>query len=302
MCVQSQYSKIDELVKLVHPQDGHRKVFAMIQAYLDESGIHDGAKICVIAGYFGGPAQLKRLERAWKQTMREFSFEMKDFHAKDLIKNADYWPMLFALADTVGMQRKVYPLSEAVVVDDFLAFSLEERRFLTGAVLLPGSGKLATSGCPSKAYFVPFLNVVKTVTDAAPRGGKAHFAFGIDKQFSEYAVAVFKELAKHASVNRLEQARDWKTSDRLGDPIFPKAAETPQLQAADLLVHVRYLQLTSPDRANPPAQVGRILRGCLANSRATSDHVFQDRECLKAVLSNARQLFPRWRAKTTTDN
>ena len=36
----------------------------MIDAYLDESGIHDGADICVVAGYFGGPSQFKKLALA----------------------------------------------------------------------------------------------------------------------------------------------------------------------------------------------------------------------------------------------
>lgn len=74
---QSQPSTIDELVRLVHPRDGHKKVLAMIDAYLDESGIHDGSKVCVIAGYFGGPGQMKRFEKAWKETLARYSFPMK---------------------------------------------------------------------------------------------------------------------------------------------------------------------------------------------------------------------------------
>lgn len=54
MVSKSQHCKINDLSDLVHPRDGHRKIFAMIDAYLDESGIHDKAAICVIAGYFGG--------------------------------------------------------------------------------------------------------------------------------------------------------------------------------------------------------------------------------------------------------
>jgi hypothetical protein len=120
----SQHSKIDELVRLVHPRDGHKKVFAMIDAYLDESGIHDGAKVCVIAGYFGGPGQMKRFERAWKETLAKYSFPMKDFHAKDLIKSQKHLPMLKSLAKTAGQQPKVYPVAYGLVVDDFYTFSL----------------------------------------------------------------------------------------------------------------------------------------------------------------------------------
>ena len=85
MCARSQL-KLDELMRLVHPSDGHPEVFAMIDAYLDESGIHAGATVCVIAGYFGGPGQMRKLERSWSRALREFSFEMADFHAKEPLK------------------------------------------------------------------------------------------------------------------------------------------------------------------------------------------------------------------------
>jgi hypothetical protein len=267
----------------------------MIEAYLDESGIHDKAKICIIAGYFGGPSQLKRLESAWKKTLEEFSFPMKDFHAKDLMKNPKHLPMLNALADEVGKQKKVDPVSQGIVVNDFLSLVLEERKFLTGAVIDAHSGKLVTSGCPSKPYFVPFQNIIKVVTDAAPRGGKAHFSFGIDREFSEYAVALWRQILEISPKSKPNST--WKSRERLGEPMSPKATETAQLQAADLLVHACYLQTISLDPANPPAHVVRILKGCLGNSRSRSDHVFQDKECLEKTLEHAHRAAPRWKNK-----
>jgi hypothetical protein len=94
----------------------------MIDAYLDESGIHEGAKVCVIAGYFGGSGQMKRLEKAWKKTLAEHSFEMKDFHAKDLIKVPKHALMLKSLAKLIGEQPRVYPVAYGIVVDDFYTF------------------------------------------------------------------------------------------------------------------------------------------------------------------------------------
>ena len=69
---------------------------------------------------------------------------------------------------------------------------------MTGATLDPKSRKLVTSGCPSKPYFVPFQNIIKVVTDAAPRGGKAHFSFGINTQFAEYAVALLLNRSRRS--------------------------------------------------------------------------------------------------------
>src|SRR5229473_1114245 len=57
------------------------KEMAMIQAYLDESGIHDGAGVCAIAGYFGGPGQWKKLGSEWREVIRRHN--VPEFHAKE---------------------------------------------------------------------------------------------------------------------------------------------------------------------------------------------------------------------------
>ena len=62
-------SLADEIAAPAWPRDGHRKILATIEAYFDESGIHDRARICAAGGYFGGPGQMKRLECAWKRTL-----------------------------------------------------------------------------------------------------------------------------------------------------------------------------------------------------------------------------------------
>jgi hypothetical protein len=76
--------QIDEFARKVHPRDGHTKIFAMLDAYLDESGIHAESKICVIAGYFGGHGQWKKFERDWKRLLRRFEVPIEEFHTKNL--------------------------------------------------------------------------------------------------------------------------------------------------------------------------------------------------------------------------
>ena len=105
----------------------------MIEAYLDESGIHEGAAICVIAGYFGGRGQMRKLEKAWKEVLAYFHFPMEKFHAKNLIKSNKHHPMLGALAQAIAGQAKIHPVSYGIIADDFNSFSLAQRRFLTGA-------------------------------------------------------------------------------------------------------------------------------------------------------------------------
>jgi hypothetical protein len=271
-------------------------VFATIDAYLDESGIHGNAKVCMIAGYWGGPGQMRRLDRAWRDALAKFGFPMKDFHAKDLIKKRDARSMLEALARVAGEQRKVYPVAYGIVVDDFNSFSLDERRFMTGATLMQKSAKLVTSGCPSKPYFAPFQNILKIVTDAAPVGGKAHFYFGLGRSFAEYARVMFKQIKEDEPIKKAVST--WRSRDRLGDARFPLAEETAPLQAADLLVHSLYIHMQeriakgeSGDFTKSPTGLARL---CVANAFSGSDLVYQNKECLQKMIDQAKSLCPTW--------
>lgn len=88
MCAKRRRYRIDEFAEMVHPRDGHRKIFAMIDAYLDESGIHKEASVCVIAGYFAGRGKWKRFEDDWRQLLADFNVPMERFHAKNFFRNA----------------------------------------------------------------------------------------------------------------------------------------------------------------------------------------------------------------------
>jgi hypothetical protein len=271
----------------------------MIDAYLDESGIHDKAKVCLIAGYFGGPGQMKRLDRAWRKTLADFNFPMEEFHAKDLLKSRDAQPMLRALAKVAGEQRKVHPIAYGIVVDDFFSFSMDERRFLTGATLMQQSGKLVTSGYPSKPYFTPFQNIIKVVTDYAPVGGKAHFYFGLGRPFSEYALKMFEQIKSQGDMKKAYSS--WTSRDRLGDSSFPLAQSTAPLQAADLMAHSIYLHMQeeiaagrSGDFTKLPLGIARL---CVANG-ISSNLVYQNKECLRETLDQARSLCPAWKKES----
>jgi hypothetical protein len=66
--------KIDEIAAFVHPRDGHPKLFIMLEAYLDESGIHDGAPVCIVAGYFGDQSQMKKLGKGMEEDFAPIPF------------------------------------------------------------------------------------------------------------------------------------------------------------------------------------------------------------------------------------
>lgn len=262
---------------LVHPRDGHRKILLMIDAYLDESGIHEGAAVCVISGYFGGRGQWRKLEILWRQILKKAGYALEDFHANKWVKNeAKYGSVLDDLARATT-QYKIYPVSVGVVVADFFSFSEEDRRFLTGATLMP-SGKLKGTGSPNQAYFLPFTHVIKTVSSYAPVGGKAHFFFGVDKQLYGYANELFKKLWN----DPLAPFRE-----RIGTVAAPLAKETPPLQAADLLAHLTYVDLQDRLANNTwDQQLPQRLVTCLGRARMREDFVYYNKMCIELSLRN----------------
>jgi hypothetical protein len=238
---------------------------------------------------------MKRFDQAWRETLAEYKFPMKDFHARDLLKSRDARPMLESLAKISGAQRKIHPIAYGIVIDDFNGFSLDERRFLTGATLMH-SGRLVTSGCPNEPYFPPFQNIIKVVTDYAPVGGKAHFFFGLGRPFAEYALTMFNQIKSQTEMKR--SIKTWTSRDRLGDPAFPRAEDTPVLQAADLLTHAIYLHMQeqialgkSGDFTRFPSGLARL---CLTDARA-DNLLYQNNTCLQKMLDQAKNLCPAWK-------
>ena len=63
----------------------------MIQAFLDESGIHDGSKACVIAGYYGHSGAWRKLDGRWRKILRDAKVPFDKFHALDLIEHRKFF-------------------------------------------------------------------------------------------------------------------------------------------------------------------------------------------------------------------
>jgi hypothetical protein len=115
---------------------------------------------------------------------------------------------------------RIYPVSQGVIVADFKTLSRPQKRFFTGATIddRHKPGRLATPGNPEKPYFMPFLQCVKRVLGYAPVGGKAHFYFGLDRPFFNYAVEMFKMIKNQPAKPH---------SAALGNAALPQAKETP---------------------------------------------------------------------------
>lgn len=265
----------------------------MLEAYLDESGVHDGAEICVIAGYFGKRKQFRKLERGWKRVLAHHNFPLERFDAAKIVKTRKYERMLIELAETIAGCHSVYPVSFGIVISDFNSFSLVQRRWLTGALLDDKTGKLVSSGSPNKPYFVPFQNCVRHITDYTPAIAKVHFFFGLDRPFSKYANIMFTGMQKRA--RQPDPHTTWKSKKRLGTVAFPLAAETPELQAADLIVHLTYQHMLERHAVNDWNVLPKgLLLQCLSNAKRPEDFQFLDKSCLSDYLRQSRDIAGNW--------
>jgi len=257
----------------------------MFEAYLDESGIHDGSRVCVVAGYFGDNNKMRGLDAEWRDVLLRFKFPLEKFHAREIVDCAKYHPMLTELARVISKHKRVHPVSSAVLVDDFFSFSEKERRFMTGGTISTRTGELFNrgSGNPAKPYFLPFQNVLRTVTDHAPMGGKAHLSFALDSKFYGYAVDLIAQIKKQTELGPREWS-SWESRDKLGTPFLPSASSTPLLQAADLFAYLYYSHMREWIESQKTVDGSETFYLCLRNACCPRDNRFQDKFCLSDIL------------------
>jgi hypothetical protein len=259
----------------------------MLEAYIDESGIHGDATVCVVAGYFGRRNQWRHFERTWREVLNQFDFPLSDFHAKDQIKQSVHKPMMLELSRTIS-KYQIYPVSRIIAVDDFKSLSPEHKKWLTGGTYK--RGKFRTTGAPTKPYFVPFVQVVQRVTDYAKPGTKVNLFCGLDRTFSEYAGAYFAKM----KTDPMRPQTEWLSRSRLGDISFPLANETPELQAADLFAHLSYVHmLERRSLRDTDRPLSELLALCLKNTRTQSDNACMDKACILETFEKAKRLHER---------
>jgi hypothetical protein len=274
---------LDQAAEIIHPHDGP-KVFAVMNmsSYLDESGIHDRAEACVISGYFGKVNHWRPLGKKWNLVLKKHKFPMEKFHAKDLVGRPKHEAMLMDLAEAISDCR-IYPVTSGIVVKDFFPFSYNQRKYLTGAEFCGPPKLLKDGGNPRRPYFVPFQLILQRVTDHTAPTAKAHFTFGIDRTFYEYATYMFRKI-------KLAEPRptEWQTKRRLGEAFSAVAKQTAELQAADLYSLLSYHHML--ERIKPGGehkQPEPLLAICLSNSKMREDHTYQTRDTIRATIPDA---------------
>jgi hypothetical protein len=210
-----------------------------LRAFIDDSGTHtNDSPICVAAGYFGGLHYWKQFNLDWDRAVKNrglTEFHANRFWARDKggktvgeysgWSKRDYEEFLDELLDIIS-RYKIWPVTSAVVAEDWNALTFDERRYLSGAVF--GQGKYRKGGAPTKPYFVAFLLAVQCVAAYCDAGHTVDLVMDGSDALNGYAEVYFQEL--RASHNR--------NAARLGTIQAGDSRILPGLQAADLLAYL----------------------------------------------------------------
>jgi hypothetical protein len=270
-----------------------KKEFCMIEAYMDESGIHEGAHVCVIGGYWGSIKKWKRFERRWKQIIEDAGEPtLKEFHSTDFWYADGRRKGIFArwsndkadkfIADlaTCIVDSGIYPTAAVLVVADWKKLNKDERMFLTGGRYNKSTLKWVTRGAPNRLYFLPFQFAIEYPALSCQAGLHVHYVFDLNKQFKKHALDLFGLMKIDPKIN---------ARHRMGALDFETGEAAPGLQAADMLayqiykfskVRIEFGKLAKRSQMSP------LLQKIIKNVREHHDFPFLDKEGLNVVLHN----------------
>jgi len=277
-----------------------RNRFVMMEAYFDESGIHEQAKVCVVAGYYGTQTAWRKFENQWKKILLDYpEIGGEGFHAKRFFGRNERKERLDGYAGwsdekankllerlvQCTIRNRVFPIGYALIVEDFLALPLESRQWFTGAKFSKPLGKLESYGCPDKPYYLPFQFCALKAAQLS-NAEKLHYFVGIDRTFHGYAAELYKFLMVD---ERIEPA----LRNRLGGTILnPLAKDTPGLQAADLLAN-RIYRAALKKLADPNSPDSALLLKLLKNWRGDLRLRLMNAELFAAMEREGRAAYAR---------
>jgi hypothetical protein len=210
----------------------------MLEGYFDESGIHDGAPLCLVAGLIADARKWTRFYPRWQKVLDDYS--IKEFHARDFGNHAgefhgwdDHRRSRF-LARLINIinDARAFPIGLCVATDVFERLNEDERRYVTGGQYQIKQERWIRSGAPNKPYFLPFVHclfvgVYKTQTPHT----KIDFVFDAQHIYEGLALKIFADIKADP---------DWSNRHRMGAIIYDSKTNKLPLQAADLIAYECY--------------------------------------------------------------
>ncbi len=214
----------------------------MLQAYFDESGIHSDSRICVIAGFSGSTRHWQRFEASYKEEVGPDA-EKPGMHAKHFFSNWQRqaglykgWSGKRSMGLLTGLvqairEGRLIPLGAAIDAKAFFAYSVDQRRHLTGGHLERGKWKI--SGSPEEPYYLPFQwAIIEALRRAEKAGWTMNFVFDQQHSLAPFALTWYDHIR--------ESPENLQWRERMGSLGFISRGDATPLQAADLLSYCWY--------------------------------------------------------------
>ncbi len=176
----------------------------MVKACMDESGIHEGAHVCVIGGYWGSAKKWARFELRWREIIKDTGeSSLKEFHSTDFWYSDGRRKGVFARwsdikADTFIsnlttciVDSGILPTSAILVADEWKKLNRDERTFVTGGRYSPSTSQWIATGAPNRIYFLPFQFAIEYPAMHCSPGLHVHYVFDLNKQFKKHALDLY---------------------------------------------------------------------------------------------------------------
>src|SRR6476659_10008779 len=212
------------------------------RSYTDESGSHNGARFCVIAGYVGRIDAWKGFERDWREVLDKY--QIRWFHAKEFLPSGrrEFRPVLGWSDDkkrrildeliNVINARPVCLVASAVDTELFWRLTLDERRQFTGGRYDNRRRTWVEQGKPNAPYFLAFHHCIKVAGGLVPEGETLLPVFA---EHPDYKIKAYELYPAIRNDPRLPY------SGRLAEELAISSPRTvAMLQAADLAAYGFY--------------------------------------------------------------
>jgi hypothetical protein len=258
----------------------------MAQAYMDESGIHDKARFCIVAGYVASPTDWYKFGKEWRRVLKKFCVPV-EFHAQRFWTRDGFGRRVDEYQDwsdqkanayvnallTAVKKHDLYMLGSVMPVDLFFKYGEDDRRYLTGAKV--EGGKFKTTGKPTAPYFLPFQHCIIEAAHRFERSAKIDYFFDQNEQLSGWATTLYQDLRSFL-----------KVSDRLGELKYADSKTSAPLQAADL-VCFELKECVEKSKDVMKLEASYVLRH--ATKRGAQVKIFDER-VIKEILSRPASL------------
>jgi len=265
----------------------------MVEAYMDESGIHETAHVCAVGGYFGSVKKWERFECEWSDIIRSAGERtLKEFHSTDFWFADGTRKGVFAewsdakaetfIDDLVNciVNSKIFPTTAVLMVQEWNKLNRDERTFLTGGRWHKTENYWLTQGAPNKTYFLPFQCAIANAAINCRPGLHVHYTFDLQKQFKTHAIELYALMKTDPNLN---------CRHRLGALDFEISEKAVGLQAADLLTYQTYKfgkQRIAVDAPLRISELPPLLRRLIRNQTQENDFPFFDAYGLQVALHN----------------